>query len=83
MLIGEWAGGLWRRRRGLSLFVSTLTTDLHENLSTVVKKSPRAPKIGFLFTGQGAQWPRMAKAIVDAVPWVYFTLEDLDKVLQS
>jgi acyl transferase domain-containing protein len=64
-------------------FVSTQTTDLHENLFTVAKQSPKAPKVGFLFTGQGAQWPRMGKALVEAVPWVRSTLEDIDKVLQS
>lgn len=64
-------------------FVSTRTTDLHENQFTVAKKSPKAPKVGFLFTGQGAQWPRMGKALVDAVPWVRNTLEDLDRILQS
>jgi acyl transferase domain-containing protein len=64
-------------------FVSTRTTDLHENHFAVAKKSPNAPKVGFLFTGQGAQWPRMGKALVEDVPWVRATLEDLDKVLKS
>ncbi|KAK4246255.1 beta-ketoacyl synthase [Corynascus novoguineensis] len=64
-------------------FVSTRTTDLHENHFTMAKKSPKAPKVGFLFTGQGAQWPRMGKALVDAIPWVRNTLEDLDRILQS
>ena len=64
-------------------FVSTRTTDLHENLFTVAKQSPKAPKVGFLFTGQGAQWPRMGRALVEAVPWVRSTLDDMDKVLQS
>ncbi|KAF9884922.1 hypothetical protein FE257_000913 [Aspergillus nanangensis] len=64
-------------------FVSTRTTDVHENLFTVAKRSPKAPKVGFLFTGQGAQWPRMGKALVEAVPWVRSTLKDLDEVLQS
>lgn len=64
-------------------FVSTRSINLHENHFTVAKKSPKTPKVGFLFTGQGAQWPRMGKALVDAVPWVRSTLEDLDRVLQS
>ena len=64
-------------------FVSTRTTDLHENHFAVAKKSPSAPKVGFLFTGQGAQWPRMGKALVEAIPWVRTILEDLDEVLQS
>ncbi|KAK6063593.1 beta-ketoacyl synthase domain-containing protein [Seiridium cupressi] len=64
-------------------FVSTRTTDLHENQFTLAKKSPKAPKVGFLFTGQGAQWPRMGQALIDAVPWVRSTLEDMDMVLQS
>ncbi|EFQ35393.1 beta-ketoacyl synthase domain-containing protein [Colletotrichum graminicola] len=64
-------------------FVSTKTTDIYENLFTTAKKSPKTPKVGFLFTGQGAQWPRMGKALVDAVPWIRTTLEDMDKILQS
>ncbi|KAF5855894.1 hypothetical protein ETB97_008273 [Aspergillus alliaceus] len=64
-------------------FVSTRTMELHENLFTVAKKSPKAPKVAFLFAGQGAQWPRMGRALVEAVPWVRSTLEDLDRVLQS
>lgn len=64
-------------------FMSTRSTNIHENLFTTAKKSAKAPKVSFLFTGQGAQWPRMGKALVDSVPWVRSTLEDLDRVLQS
>jgi acyl transferase domain-containing protein len=64
-------------------FVSTRTTELHENQFMAAKKAAREPKVGFLFTGQGAQWPRMGKALVDAVPWVRSVLEDLDMTLQS
>ncbi|KAI3555024.1 beta-ketoacyl synthase domain-containing protein [Colletotrichum abscissum] len=47
------------------------------------KKSPEAPKIGFVFTGQGAQWSQMGKALVDAFPTARDLLKHLDTVLKT
>tara|TARA_R110002003_G_scaffold232_10_gene16791 strand:- start:11320 stop:17916 length:6597 start_codon:yes stop_codon:yes gene_type:complete len=41
------------------------------------------PKIGFVFTGQGAQWPEMGKALVETFPLAARTIKHLDSVLQS
>ncbi|KAJ8131370.1 hypothetical protein O1611_g2254 [Lasiodiplodia mahajangana] len=47
------------------------------------KKSVKAPRIGFIFTGQGSQWPRMGQALVQYFPLARAVLEELDNVLQS
>ena len=46
------------------------------------KKSGEQPRIGFVFTGQGAQWPQMGKAVVDTFPYAMPLLERLDSALQ-
>lgn len=47
------------------------------------KRNVDAPRIGFVFTGQGAQWPQMGKDLVDGVPLARSYLKHLDDVLQS
>lgn len=47
------------------------------------KKSPEKPRIGFIFTGQGAQWSQMGKALVDTFPQAGELLKRLDRVLQA
>lgn len=64
-------------------FITTRTTDLHEHDFVVAKKSPQAPKIGFIFTGQGAQWPQMGKDLLELFPWTRSILEELNQVLQA
>lgn len=46
------------------------------------KKSGGQPRIGFVFTGQGAQWSQMGKAVVDTFPSAGPLLERLDSALQ-
>lgn len=41
------------------------------------------PKIGFIFTGQGAQWPRMGVELLKAFPFVGKFLENLETVLKN
>lgn len=41
------------------------------------------PKIGYLFTGQGAQWAGMAVEAMQIFPSFLETIRDLDNVLQS
>lgn len=49
---------------------------------TVTKKLPHEPKIGFVFTGQGAQWPQMGKEIL-SFPLARSVLQELDQILQA
>jgi len=64
-------------------FLTTRTTDLNEQAFTLGKKSSETPRIGFIFTGQGAQWPQMGKNLLESFPWTRSILEELDQVLQS
>lgn len=41
------------------------------------------PKLGFVFTGQGAQWSQMAKSLVETLPVAGTLIRHLDGVLQS
>jgi acyl transferase domain-containing protein len=47
------------------------------------KKNAELPRIGFVFTGQNAQWPQMGKALIETFPSAKLILEELDEVLQS
>ena len=47
------------------------------------KKNPERPRVGLVFTGQGAQWSQMGKELVKIFPTVTSLLEHLDNVLQS
>ena len=69
---------LWHRA-----FVTTRTTELNEKDFIVSKKSLQPPKIGIVFTGQGAQWPQMGKDLLEFFPWTRSILEELDGVLQA
>lgn len=64
-------------------FLLSEKTVLDEGALVVGKKSPEPPKIGFIFTGQGAQWSQMGKALVDFFPVARLVLKHLDGVLQT
>ncbi|OBT76519.1 hypothetical protein VF21_05368 [Pseudogymnoascus sp. 05NY08] len=83
--LAELAYTLSERRTRLfhRAFVTTRSTELNENLFTATKKLSSAPKIAFVFTGQGAQWPEMGKELLETFPLTRTILEELDQVLQS
>lgn len=43
----------------------------------------RSPQIIGVFTGRGAQWPAMGKALVTCIPQASDVVEQLDEVLQT
>ncbi|ROV86996.1 hypothetical protein VMCG_10817 [Cytospora schulzeri] len=45
------------------------------------RTSSKPPAVGFIFTGQGAQWPQMGKALLEAFPVAKRTCEELDTAL--
>ncbi|KAK0635463.1 hypothetical protein B0T17DRAFT_485578 [Bombardia bombarda] len=69
---------LWHRA-----FITARNTDIDENAFVLGKKNSETPRIGFVFTGQGAQWPQMGKYLLEFFPWVRTVLQELDDVLQS
>jgi acyl transferase domain-containing protein len=40
-------------------------------------------RVGFVFTGQGAQWPQMGSELVEEFPRAKALLQELDKTLQE
>ncbi|KAF2119266.1 hypothetical protein BDV96DRAFT_596010 [Lophiotrema nucula] len=64
-------------------YIAGNTLDFDESSLIVGKKSAETPKIGFVFTGQGAQWSQMGKQLVDTFPQAKVVLQRLDDVLQK
>ncbi|EDN99357.1 hypothetical protein SS1G_02211 [Sclerotinia sclerotiorum 1980 UF-70] len=64
-------------------YITTQNTDIDENDFIIGQKNPEALRIGFVFTGQGAQWPQMGKKLLQFFPWTREILEHLDDALQS
>ena len=64
-------------------FIVAQSTALDESAFVFQKKSTETPRVGFVFTGQGAQWSRMGKSLVENFPMASLLLKHLDDVLQS
>lgn len=64
-------------------FIVAQSTALDESAFVFQKKSTETPRVGFVFTGQGAQWSRMGKSLVENFPVASLLLKHLDDVLQS
>ncbi|EFQ35948.1 KR domain-containing protein [Colletotrichum graminicola] len=47
------------------------------------KKRPQAPTVGFVFTGQGAQWPRMGAELLQYSPNFLQSIRGLDRALDE
>lgn len=61
------------------------TGDLIRQLSSDLKPSraPASPVVGFVFTGQGAQWPAMGRELLPTYPVFRETMEAVDDCLAS
>jgi acyl transferase domain-containing protein len=66
-------------------FAITRSSKVKVNDETLVfgKQASSPPRIGFIFTGQGAQWPQMGQDLVKAFPQAKRVIQDLDEVLQA
>lgn len=64
-------------------YVVAQNTALNEAAFVYQKKNTESPRVGFIFTGQGAQWSRMGKSLVETFPTASLVLQHLDNVLQS
>lgn len=63
----------------------TNTAELIQRLSAdpKISRTPGLPGIGFVFTGQGAQWPAMGRELLPAYPVFRKTMEAVDDCLAS
>lgn len=57
--------------------------DFDEGSIVYGKNSTEDLRIGFIFTGQGAQWSQMGKSIIEVFPSAKTLLKRLDDALQS
>ncbi|KAI1361343.1 putative polyketide synthase [Xylaria arbuscula] len=64
-------------------YVVTKSLSLQPDSFTYGKKKSETPKIGFVFTGQGGQWPRMGRSLLSNFPIALETINRLDNVLQG
>ena len=64
-------------------YIVAKSSRLDETAFITGKKATEAPRVGFVFTGQGAQWSQMGKALVDTFASAKLLLQSLDKILQS
>ena len=64
-------------------YVIAESLDLDDDRLVLGKKRTDEPRIGLVFTGQGAQWSTMGKSFIDTLPLARPLLERLEKVLQS
>ncbi|GKZ37768.1 type I Iterative Polyketide synthase (PKS) [Aspergillus brasiliensis] len=62
-----------------------ITNRLQINESDFVhgKVDVQVPRVCFVFTGQGSQWPQMGKEVLQAFPIAADTIKELDAVLQT
>lgn len=72
-----------RSRHFHRAYVITQSASLDESAFVFGKKNTKCPRLGFLFTGQGAQWSQMGKGLVDTFPLAKSTLKHLDDVLRA
>ncbi|GIZ44216.1 hypothetical protein CKM354_000742000 [Cercospora kikuchii] len=58
-------------------------TNITEDSLVMGKQASSAPRIGFVFTGQGAQRSQMGAELVEQFPLAKVVIQELDKVLQA
>ena len=86
--LNDLAHTLGRRRSVLPWKVAVCANsalDLLEVLQGQIKpiRSSQVPRLGFVFTGQGAQWHAMGRELIDAYPIFKSTLAAAEKHLKS
>ncbi|RDL42230.1 Acyl transferase hydrolase [Venustampulla echinocandica] len=64
-------------------FLVTKSASIDESSIVYGKKGTDVPRIGFVFTGQGAQWSQMGKSLVELFPSATKLLQRLDRALQT
>lgn len=78
-------------RRSRFPWIATVTASNAENLlaaltdnsSKPVHNITTTPRLGFVFNGQGAQWPGMGRELESAYPVYAKTLQECDRIVSS
>jgi amino acid adenylation domain-containing protein/thioester reductase-like protein len=65
--------------------MNSLLTSINNPMPVAQWKSKldRVPRLGFVFTGQGAQWFGMGRTLIEQCPLFLQTLEKCDRILQT
>lgn len=65
--------------------MDSLTASLSNPMPSAkwVSKMDRVPRLGFVFTGQGAQWFGMGRSLIEKSPLFLHTLQKCDRILQG
>uniref|UniRef100_A0A8H7N2E1 Carrier domain-containing protein n=1 Tax=Bionectria ochroleuca TaxID=29856 RepID=A0A8H7N2E1_BIOOC len=61
---------------------SQLIQSLQDGMATV-SRSPKQPRLGFVFTGQGAQWHAMGRELIEAYPVFKDALLEAERHIRS
>ncbi|KAG7100701.1 Highly reducing polyketide synthase apmlA like protein [Verticillium longisporum] len=64
-------------------FVVADSLDFDHSKIITGKQKAQPPRIGFVFTGQGAQWSQMGKGLIENIPLARSVIDDLDLALQA
>ncbi|TGJ81907.1 hypothetical protein E0Z10_g6842 [Xylaria hypoxylon] len=57
--------------------------EIKEETLTFGKQATSPPKVGFVFTGQGAQWSQMGRDLINSFPLAEKVIRELNEVLQA
>ncbi|KAK6859116.1 hypothetical protein PG995_004969 [Apiospora arundinis] len=56
---------------------------LSDTVLRTMDQSSGTPSLAFIFTGQGAQWPRMGMSLIDEYPSVRQSIKEMDDILAA
>ena len=73
----------WRVTLSFQASKHGLLAALNDSANLVPRRSIKAPKIGFVFTGQGAQWYAMGRELIGVYPVFAATLHEADQHLRD
>ncbi|ROW10618.1 hypothetical protein VMCG_01994 [Cytospora schulzeri] len=66
-----------------AFLVSQTSSSIDQGNLHFGQKAASKPRVGFVFTGQGAQWSQMGSSLIKVFPQAREVIETLDRVLQK